>query len=96
MKELAIFIGDSNPEIANSMVKEIASTIGMGTIVPAQGVWNGEMEHSYMLITSEDEFNKHRGEIIKILKRYGQEALFLLYVGEGYLLYTHAEEEVVV
>jgi len=92
MKELAIFIGDSNPEIAKSMVKEISSIIGMGTIVPAQGVWNGEMEHSYMLITSEDEFNKHRGEIIKILRKYQQQALFVLPLGIGELIYAQEVE----
>ena len=101
MKELAIFIGDPNPEIANSMVKEIASTIGMGTIIPAQGVWKGNVEYSYMLITSEEEFKEKKEAIRKILQKYNQECAFILEVGVGYLFYTHtediqSEEEVVV
>ena len=101
MKEVAIFIGDSNPEIAYAMVKEIASTIGMRTIIPAQGVWRGNVEYSYMLITSEDDFKERKEAIRKILQKYNQECAFILEVGVGYLLYTHtediqSEEEVVV
>ena len=80
--------------LEHAMVKEIASTIGMGTIIPAQGVWRGNMEYSYMLITSEDDFKERKEAIRKILQKYNQECVFILEVGVGYLLYTH--EEVVV
>ena len=96
MKEVALFFGDTNIEVANKLLEEITSIIDAGSFIPIKGVWRGTLEHSYMLILSEEEFQRCKEKIIRTLKKYEQEALFVLYIGEGYLLYTHAEEEVVV
>ena len=91
-KEIAIFFGDSNQGKANAMLEEVVSVIEGGSVLPIMGIWQGNKEHSFMLLLLEEEYIKKKDKILEIMKKYEQQGIFVLEMGLGYVEYV--EEEV--